>query len=282
MPPQTRVCVRCKSTKSKCVNFDPGQWPDGPIARKCDRCARLGFDCVPAPSAVPKPRAPRKAKTAAGGGLLLNVAPSPLATRALQQIPGTTTSSATETLSYVLSPGASPLAARYVLRAIATTARRRGTFELIEFVAALCRHHDIPLDDVLSECLSQTPSPVGCGDGLPPFFARKLAAEEGTYVNVRVRRDGSASFHANEAFERSFATTAEMYRAFDSSALEINSLFVHREARASPPAARTGRRNCAPLEVRLLWSGVVALYRRTCLSSGGSTASSSALASQTR
>mmetsp|Transcript_17261 Transcript_17261/g.56528 ORF Transcript_17261/g.56528 Transcript_17261/m.56528 type:complete len:240 (-) Transcript_17261:531-1250(-) len=199
MPPPTRVCVRCKSTKSKCVNFDPGQWPDGPIARKCDRCARLGFDCVPAPSAVPKPRAPRKAKTAAGGGLLLNVAPSPLVTRALQQIPGTTTSSATETLSYVLSPGASPLAARYVLRAIATTARRRGTFELIEFVAALCRHHDIPLDDVLSECLSQTPSPVGCGDGLPPFFARKLAAEEGTYVNVRVRRDGVASFHANEA-----------------------------------------------------------------------------------
>ena len=112
MPPPTRVCVRCKSTKSKCVNFDPGQWPDGPIARKCDRCARLGFDCVPAPSAVPKPRAPRKAKTAAGGGLLLNVAPSPLVTRALQQIPGTTTSSATETLSYVLSPGASPLAAR--------------------------------------------------------------------------------------------------------------------------------------------------------------------------
>ena len=98
-------------TKRKCVNFNPGQWPDGPIARKCDRCARLGFDCVPAPSAVPKPRAPRKAKTAAGGGLLLNVAPSPLVTRALQQIPGTTTSSATETLSYVLSPGASPLAA---------------------------------------------------------------------------------------------------------------------------------------------------------------------------
>ena len=112
MPPPTRVCVRCKSTKSKCVNFNPGQWPDGPIARKCDRCARLGFDCVPAPSAVPKPRAPRKAKAAAGGGLLLNIAPSPLVTRALQQIPGTTTSSATETLSYVLSPGASPLAAR--------------------------------------------------------------------------------------------------------------------------------------------------------------------------
>ena len=54
--------------------------------------------------------------------------------------------------------------------------------------AALRSHYDIPLDDVLSECLSQTPSPVGCGDGLPPFFARKLAAEEGTYVNVCLRR----------------------------------------------------------------------------------------------
>uniref|UniRef100_A0A7S4C1P9 Zn(2)-C6 fungal-type domain-containing protein n=1 Tax=Chrysotila carterae TaxID=13221 RepID=A0A7S4C1P9_CHRCT len=41
MPPLAWVCIACKSSKTKCVNFAPG--------KRCDRCARIGLRCEPAP-----------------------------------------------------------------------------------------------------------------------------------------------------------------------------------------------------------------------------------------
>ena len=156
MPPRARVCTACKAAKTKCC-LDGLPW-DPQSGRKCDRCARLGVRCTAAPQAVDKRKAfssssavvPCRA-VAPGGGMLLHIAPSSMLTQALAQVPGTTSSSFADTLSYVLAPGASPVAARYVLRAIASTARRRGTYELIEFVTRLCNHYDIALDHVMAE-----------------------------------------------------------------------------------------------------------------------------------
>jgi len=157
MPPPARVCIACKASKTKCINFVPGKHP-------CDRCARIGLRCEPAPQLGmrvarkalgatlqamledPSPLGPpgqpvvefngsavfdAGAPRTPGEQQVMRLASDGIAMRAFQQLPGTNIQGARNVLAVMLEPGTSRSSIRFTLKPLAAIARRRNAYELM-------------------------------------------------------------------------------------------------------------------------------------------------------
>ncbi|EOD25584.1 hypothetical protein EMIHUDRAFT_457502 [Emiliania huxleyi CCMP1516] len=247
MPPPARVCIACKASKTKCINFVPGKHP-------CDRCARIGLRCEPAPQLGmrvarkalgatlqamledPSPLGPpgqpvvefngsavfdAGAPRTPGEQQVMRLASDGIAMRAFQQLPGTNIQGARNVLAVMLEPGTSRSSIRFTLKPLAAIARRRNAYELMARGGRRGGGRPsgvgteggggttvLPLDEAV---------PLPPFDGsLPPLFENLMANSEG-YVFLRTIRDGEAHFLVNSAFERSIVSVREMQQAWKSS-----------------------------------------------------------------
>lgn len=222
MPPPARVCVACKTSKTRCVNFAPGS--------RCNRCERVGLRCELAPQ-----RGRLASRAALGPSLRLLLDDSEDASSSMTSVP-TAAGAATLSSAVVWLPasacgshrlwtgmlgGCKPPSAlggfdvsRALLREMSAIARRRNSYGLMMTVIGLAREHDIALDEL--ECadarpgvLQLQPPPRAAAPTMSEPIAAILATASGL-CTVRTVDDGRAAFEANAAFAERVCTAAEL------------------------------------------------------------------------
>jgi hypothetical protein len=258
MPPPARVCAGCKGSKTRCIGFDPDH------QQVCRRCARLNMRCIPAPQH--STNATRKLMKASTRALLaeegVGTSMSAGTTTALEPFGPHNMPGESAIVDAIMCPssddtGLTPKerldSLSMLLRSWVAISRRRNGYRLMAYVVYLCHKFGIALDDIMASTTApeagvpvQAPdmrqllhdASAGSSSGSPSTDQAVHGSAPGSPVVlsgpsteachlVRLQVDGHVSFLANEAFERRFATNAEMRACWESNARPVMSLFMH-------------------------------------------------------
>ena len=217
MPPPARVCKACKASKVRC-NFLPGD--------PCARCERLGLHCEGAPQ-IPRIIAEFSLATASGR------APT-LATKAI--VPATSVTDVASQNSHQpfpascdvylqeISASGSTEAELFLLRHMATIARRRNAHTLMMAIVRACQKRGLLLMDVLNWVSSPEDDSV-----IPhPLEILQIVSTARGYCIARtVTGSGGNYYTANAAFERDVASLDALNECYEKNETSVDSTLFH-------------------------------------------------------
>ena len=234
MPPNARVCVGCKGSKVACVGFVAGE-------QACQRCTRLGLDCIPAPARAQG--AVRKLMKRTTLNLLLaddsHKRPPPAlrkltsdAFAGAQKLP--TEATMVEAVMACENDAQRLLVLRMLLRSWERIARQRNAYTLMSFVVFLCQKSGLLLSEVIGRSEVRTRAPADCGEGqsgaVPPGLGGSDGDDEAAPLTYRWKRtcyDDRMVFETNEAFEQRVCSVADLDKCWQRNVAEVRSLFAH-------------------------------------------------------
>ena len=235
MPPNARVCVGCKGSKVVCVGFIAGQ-------QRCQRCTRLGLDCIPAP-----PRAAgavRKLMKRSTLDLLLaddsDKRPPPALRRPTSDAVASERSLPSEAAisnAVMASENGEQrlVVLRMLLRSWERIARQRNAYTLMSFVVYVCQKSGLPLSEVMGRSEVRALAPADRSDGpaswaMPPSLGGSDGDDEAAPLTYRWTRscyENRMVFETNEAFEQRVCSVAELDECWRRNVAEVRSLFAH-------------------------------------------------------